>query len=138
MPEFPPLFCAHYDEIALDKDRMELSPAWKQYVNLEYSGVLHILTVRDSGKLVGYHFNLVYPHLHYSAVLCSFSDMFYLAKPYRKGGWGYIKFFAANEEMLRSMGVKKLFVMTKLHKSMLAVMKRLKYVPIEYIFSKWL
>ena len=138
MHEFPPVFLAHYDEIALDKERMPLHPAWKQYVNLEYAGVLHVLTARDAGRLVGYHFSLVYPHLHYADVLCSFSDMFYLEKGYRAGGWGYIKFFLANEDMLRTLGVKKMFVMTKIHKSMVAVMKRLKYTAIEYINSKWL
>lgn len=138
MPEFPELFMAHYDEIALDKAQMPLNPAWKQYVNLESAGVLHVLTMRADGKLVGYFFNLAYPHLHYSDILCSFSDMFYIARGYRRGGWGYIKMLLANEAMLRDIGVQKIFVMTKIHKSMVAVMKRLKYTAIEYINSKWL
>lgn len=137
MTELPALFFAHYDEIALDKGRMELSPAWKQYINLETSGVLHILTARADGKLVGYHFNLVYPHLHYSQVLCSFSDMFFLAPQFRRG-WTGVKMFTENEKMLRELGVQKMFVMTKDHKDVTAVMKRLKYKFIERIFSKWL
>lgn len=137
MPELPTLFLEHYEEIALDKEHMVLNPGWKQYVNLETAGVLHILTARDEGKLIGYHFNLCYPHLHYSDVLCSFSDMFFMLPLYRKGYTG-VNMFIANEKMLKELGVKKMFVMTKVHKDMRPVMKRLKYKFIERIFSKWI
>jgi len=137
MPEFPPLFLEHYEEIALDQDKMELSPAWMQYVNLESSGVLHVLTMRVDGKLAGYFFNLCYPHLHYNKVLCSFSDMFFISKKYRSA-WRYVRMYIENEKMLKGLKVQKIFVMTKEHKDFTPVMKRLKYKFIERIFSKWI
>ena len=137
MPELPPLFLAHYEEVALDKEHMVLQPAWKQYINLETAGVLHILTVRRDGRLIGYHFNLCYPHLHYADVLCSFSDMFFLRPEYRKG-WLGVKMFIENEKMLKTLGVKKMFVMTKVHIDVRKIMKRLNYTFIERIFSKWI
>lgn len=137
MPELPALFLKHYDEIALDKNKMELDPAWIQYVNLESAGVLHVLTMRVDGVLAGYYFNLVYPHLHYSKILCSFGDMFFIDKKYRTP-WRYVKLFVENEKFLRSIGTKKVFVMTKVHRDFRPVMKRLKYRFIERIFSKWI
>ena len=137
MPELPALFMAHYDEVALDKEHMALSPAWKQYINLETAGVLHILTVRAGGELVGYFFNLVYPHLHYSDVLCSFSDMFFMRPQYRKG-WRGVKLFIENEKMLKALGVKKLFIMTKIHIDVIKIIERLRYKTIEYVHSGWI
>ncbi len=138
MKELPPLFLAHYDEIALDKKHMQLNPHWEQFVNLEANKILHVLTARTAeNKLVGYSFNLVYPHLHYCNVLCSFTDMFFLDKSVRSG-WEYLRMYRANEKLLRGLGVKKIFVMTKAHKDFRPVMKRLKYKFIERIFSKWI
>lgn len=137
MGELPPIFLEHYKEIALDQGRMPLQPAWQRYIELEQSDILHILTVRHKGRLVGYHFNFVYPHMHYASTLCSFSDMFFILPQYRQGFNG-IKFFIENEKMLKVIGVKKMFVMTKVHKEVQPVMKRLKYKFIERIFSKWI
>lgn len=135
MPELPALFQEHYDEVALDKENMKLNPAWGRYIELELSGILHILTVRKDGGLIGYHFNLVYPHLHYADVLCSFSDMFFLRRDCRRGFAG-VKLFLENEKMLRALGVRKCFVMTKVHVDVRKIMKRLKYKFIERIFAK--
>jgi hypothetical protein len=137
MHELPLLFLEHYEDVALDKERMELDPAWGEYLKLEQQGLLFIFTVRHNKELIGYHFNVVHPHLHYKSVLCSFSDMFFLKKDYRKGFTGFT-FFRKNEIMLRGLGVKKIFVMSKVHRDMTVLLKKLKYTLIEYIHSKWI
>ena len=63
--------------------------------------------------------------------------MFFMVESYRKG-WAGIKLFTENEKMLKQLGVKKLFVMTKIHRDVTKIMQRLKYQAIEYIHSKWI
>jgi len=137
MAELPPLVLEHYKEVSIGENGDDVQVDWKRYVSLEMAGALHILTVRAGGKLVGYHFNMVYPHLRHSDRLCSWSDVFFVLSEYRRGTVG-LKLFTENEKMLAKMGVKKVFTATKMHINLQKLMKRLKYKAIETVFTKWI
>lgn len=135
MPELPTLFTEHWKEVALDKDIIELDPDWQGYVLLEVRGILHIITARANGKLIGYYFALVMPNLHYKAVKMSWSDIFFILPEYRRGLTG-LKLFTETEKMLKSLGVRKSYVMTKVHLPITIIMKRMAYRFIERIYAK--
>lgn len=137
MPELPELFYRHWEEVALDKEAIKLKPDWPTYLQMELLNILHMMTVRAEGKLVGYYIALVRPHLHYAESLTAWSDIFYLLPEYRRGLTGY-QLFAETEDMLKKLGVQKSYVMTKAHLPITIIMKRRGYRFIERIYTKLL
>lgn len=140
--EFPPLFKRHWREIALNQDKVPLEPDWNGYLKLDVSGILRVLTVRANGLLVGYHFVLVFPHLHYASTLWAQSDMFWLDPAYRTGWTGY-RLLKLVRDTLKENGVKVHAINIKLHveaeRGTLGVLfKRLGYKPVETVFSQFL
>jgi hypothetical protein len=136
--ETPPLFEQHWREVALNKDAIRLDPDWDRYFQLDAAGVLQILTVRVEGKLVGYHFVFIYPHLHYFSTSSAETDMFYLTPEYRQGLTGYnlLRFV---RDGLKQHGVKQHSIRTKLHiQSFEPLLRRLGYRPIETVYCKLL
>lgn len=134
-PELPPLFLRHWREVALNQDEIKLDPLWDTYARLAMAGVLRVLTARAEGVLVGYHFILVLPHLHYGGILAGETDMFWLDPAYRGGLAGYRLLRLARDD-LKATGVKWHKVSVKRHKPLGPLMKRLGYTPIETVYSK--
>lgn len=134
MPELPELFQQEYEEAVEDKERHKLNPAWKRYVELELAGVLHVLTARADARLVGYFINMLFPHLHFSDLLCASSDTFYIL-PEHRGHVG-LKLFRENELMLKKLNVRKVIIIAE--QPLEQIMKRLKYKASGGIFFKWL
>lgn len=127
----------HWSEIALDKDKVPLDPDIATFKMLEDVGQLVIVTVRDDGKLIGYHFSLVRPHLHYKSSLTAYVDMYFLHPDYR-GGLAGFKMFKFVEEVLKERGVDRIYSGTKLHKDMGRLFERLGYNETERLFVKWI
>lgn len=142
MPELPALFAEHWEHVALDKKQIQLEPDWEGYLKYEEMGILHVLTVRDDGCLLGYCFALVMNNLHYKSTKMAWSDIFWLSPYYRRSGWGMLtvgyKLFRNYDTMLKSLGVRKSFIMTKVHLPLRILMKRLGYKFIEEIHAKLL
>ncbi len=137
MPELPELFLAHYEEIALDKDVIKLDPDWNKYLQLELMGILHIMSVRDAARLIGYHISVVSPHLHYKSTITALSDIFYLLPEYRQGWTGY-KLFEETEKMLKALGVVRFYNVTKVHLPINIIMKRRGYRLVDKVYTKLL
>ena len=106
--ELPPIWQRHYDEIAEDKDRVPLAPDIERYVALDQAGMLHILTARRDGVLVGYIFSIVQYGLHYRTTLMASLDLYWLEHGYR-GGRTALRLFRELERTLTARGVVKLF-----------------------------
>jgi hypothetical protein len=140
MPELPEIFYKHWNDIALDKDVIPLDPAWDEYMRLEALGMLHIVTARDAGRLVGYVFSLVQPHLHYKKSLTAWTDLMYLRREYTKGFgiFRYAGLIRHSEKMLRDLGVQKRYLMTKVYHDLTPLFARLGYRFIEKISAKLL
>jgi hypothetical protein len=54
LPEMQEIWPEHYAELALNQDRVPLSPRLDAYAAMERHGVLFVMTLRDAGRLVGY------------------------------------------------------------------------------------
>lgn len=112
----PSLFKRHWEEVALDKTKIKLQPDWDRYIMLDRTGYLKMLTVRHEGTLVGYHIVVIMGHLHYADSLTAFPDIYYLLPEYR-GGWAGVKLFTEMMNILRALGVQKMYTMSKVHRS---------------------
>ena len=82
------LYTDHYDEIALNKEVMTLSPDWKQYYLLEEKNRLVSLGAWLGSEMVGYSVSQVCWHLHYETLKFLANDVLFLAKEHRASGVG--------------------------------------------------
>lgn len=114
LPDMEPLFIEHWREIALGHDKVPLDIARERYQAMCDTGTLHIVTVRDAGKLVGYHVAIIGGHLHYLSTSHGITDVYFLQPAYRRGRTGILLLRKVEQEM-RRLGVKKLFTGVKLH-----------------------
>ena len=125
----------HWEEIALNKDKIKLNPDWEMYSLLESNGALKIFTARSDDKLVGYFVVLVGTNIHYKDHLFASNDVIYLDPEYRKGMTG-IKLIKAAEKWLKDDGVSVLVINTKVHRPFDSVLERLGFNLIERVYSK--
>lgn len=107
MPELPALFVAHDQEVHGEPEALPLNPDWRGYAVSEERGVLHIVTARAEGKLVGYVFCFISKSLQTSQRV-SAVDLLYLTPEHRKGRNGENLMDEA-EKMSRALGAKKIY-----------------------------
>lgn len=127
----------HWEEIALNQEKIKLNPDWDSYENLEMNDSLKIFTARDGGELVGYFVVLVGRSLHYKDHIFAENDILYLHQDYRKGYTG-IKLIRFAEKCLKEDGVSILKVNTKVHQPFDSLMSFLKFNLIERVYTKYL
>lgn len=108
------LLAMHWQEVALDKDNTPLKPNWAAYRQLERAGVLHAMTMRLDGLLIGYDAFFVQPPLHYSTQTWAINDILYVMPEHRRGRAG-VQLIQAAERYLAGLGVKKVVYHVKLH-----------------------
>lgn len=131
------LWLEHYDEIAVQKDKMPMRPDVASYVALEQAGRLQIVTARDDGKMIGYILSVVRPHLHYADVLSGYEDAYFLSKSHRKGMTG-VKLIREAIRYMKAVGVQKAFFMTKVALDMGRIFERLGFSKTDIVYSKWI
>jgi len=127
----------HWEEIALDKGRVFLAPDYARYEDMEAKGILHIITAREAGSLVGYHIALVSPHLHYRNDLMCFTDIYFIHPDHRKG-LAALGLFRAIESEMRKLGVKKLITGCKDHHNLAPIFTRLGWTLTDHIYGKYI
>lgn len=132
-----PLLEKHWEEIAVNKDKIKLNPDWDAYRELEAQGKLKIFTAREGENLVGYFVVVVTTNLHYKDHLFATNDIIYLAPEYRKGFVG-IRLIRFAEKCLKEDKVSVLVVNTKVHKPFDPVLERLGFNLTERVYSKYL
>lgn len=141
MVELPALIQKHWEDIASDKDVIKLDPAWDQYLLMEQIGHLHIITIRDKTKLIGYFFAKVAPHFHYAGSLTAWSDIFYLAREYKTGlaaGVRLRNLIRETEKMLRALKVQKVYIVSKKAHDLSGLLESEGYRFIEVVHTKLL
>lgn len=111
--EMSRLWPEHWQEVAVNKDAIKLDPDFDTYATFANGGMLHIVVARKAGEIVGYHFSVVRPHLHYRQSLSAFTDIYYIAPAHRTGRTP-LRLFQFVEQTLKSRGVQKMFTGTKL------------------------
>lgn len=137
LEELKVLLPLHYEELALNQDKVPLAPQYHVYIERERAGGLIFATLRDAGQLVGYFIGFIAPGLHYSTCLTCTMDIFYVRKDKRRGTAG-VRMFRFVEAELRRRGVQRWFMGSKIHADASALFKRIGAAPVETYFSKWL
>ena len=137
LPELLSLLPLHYQELALDKDKVPLSPRYDVYIDRERAGELMFMVVRDGGELIGYFIGFVSPGLHYSTCLTLILDIFYIHPNHRGNSTGH-KLFKAVEVEAKRRGVQRMFVGSKTHLDASWLFERLGYTKVETYYSAWL
>lgn len=132
-----PLLPIHYKELALNQDKVPLSPQFDKYLAAEQNGELIFIALRKLGEIVGYFIGFIAPGLHYSTCLTCNMDIFYVLPEHRGGGAGF-QLFKFAERQLRKRGVQRMFVGSKMHKDASWLFEKLGYTPVETYYSTWL
>jgi GNAT superfamily N-acetyltransferase len=135
LEEVKPLLPRHYEELALDQDKIPLDPMFELYTQRSNLGQAMAVTVRETGKLVGYFVGFVAPGLHYRTCLTLTMDIFYVLSEHRGSGAGYMLFKEVEKECKRR-GIQRMFVGSKLHKDASWLFEKLGYVEVERYYSK--
>lgn len=102
LAEIAALAPAHDREARPDEPVVDLDMAF--YSAFLRSGVLVMVTARDSGLLVGYVVAIVFPQIQYRGVLASQTDGVWLARSHRRPRV-LARMIAALEGSLRARGV---------------------------------
>lgn len=137
LPELLPILPLHYEELALNKDKVPLDPQYPIYIERERRGELMFMVVRDAGELIGYFIGFVAPGLHYQTCLTMIGDIFYL-HPLHRGNATGKKLFKAVEQACRDRGVQRMFAGTKLHLDASWLFASLDWDPCEITHTKWI
>lgn len=137
LPELMYLLPLHYEELALNKDKVPLDPQYDVYRERDAAGAVLFVTLRDAGELVGYFVGFIQPGLHYQTCLTCIMDIFYLRKDKRTGSGG-VRLFRFVEAELKRRGVQRWFMGSKVHADASALFKRIGAAPVETYYSKWL
>lgn len=133
--EAKPLLLEHWEDVGFDKDNAPLNPNYEQYQNLCNANVLHIITVREDDKLIGYSSWFVSYNLHYQDKKFAECDIFFLSEPFRKGLVGY-NLLKQSTQILRNLGVDYITAKDKKRRDIGVLFRRLGYEAIETVYLK--
>lgn len=137
LAELQSLLPLHYQELALNQDKVPLDPLYEIYIEREKRGELLFVVLRDAGEMVGYFIGFIGPGLHYRTCLTCTMDIFYV-RPDKRGGRAGIKLFKFVEQELKRRGVNRWFVGSKCHKDASWLFEHLEFQKVEIYYSKWL
>jgi len=137
LEQLKPMFPAHWEELALNKDHVPLDPQYDIYLERDRRGELLLITLRQDGDLVGYFIGFIAPGLHYKTCLTLTMDIFYVWPGARGLNGGIIMFKAVHAEAKRR-GVQRIFAGSKLHADASWLFEKLGYEEVERYHSLWL
>lgn len=135
--ELEPIIKLHWEQIALNQEKIKLNPDWNQYIAVERIGMLKLFTARKDEKLVGYFCVFVNRGLHYVDHIFAACDVIYVEPNNRQGLTGY-KLIKFAEEHLKSEGVSVLAINTKVHAPFDGLMERMGYTNTERLYQKYI
>lgn len=111
-----------------------LAPDDAQFSWLDSNNMLHLVTVRFNGELVGYHASFIRRHMHHP-VLTAYVDAFYLLPEHRRGMVG-VKMFKFAVETLKERGVGLIYSGVRVDKNIGPILKRLGFEHTEDLYRK--
>lgn len=130
-----PLYRAHWDEIAINKGVMRLSPNWVSYYELEERDRLVILTAWAADQMIGYSISIEYQHLHYSGLTVFQNDVIFVLKEWRRTGVGR-SLIEETENIARERGCHMMLFHSKADTALEAIMDARGYGVQDIIHSK--
>lgn len=135
--ELRELIHAHWEELALNKDKVPLDPNWGFYHARELTGEMAFVTLRSRGVMIGYFIVFVMPGLHYQTCLTGTMDIFFI-HPSNRGGTSALKLMRCVMGEMKRRGVQRVFFGTKLHKDIGRLFTSFGLEPVETYYSAWL
>ena len=135
--DIKPLIEDHWEEIALNKEKIKLNPDWEMYEALNSIDRLRIFTVRDEGKLIGYYIVIINKHLHYTDHVFAMNDLIYIDDAYRGRTVAYrlIKFV---EKELKESSVSVMMINMKVHSPFDRLLEGCGFTYTERMYSKFI
>lgn len=131
------IFPEHWEELALDKDKVKLDPDYEVYFEAERRGQLLLVTIRKDAAVIGYFVGFIRTDLHYKTCLTCRMDIFMLKKEHRGSSIG-IKLFKTVQRICNNRGVKRIVVGSKTHKDASKLFEFLGYTEIERFYSLYI
>lgn len=129
------IFKEHWDEIAKNKQLMQLKPDYDSYIRLDEIGKLLVLYAYVGEEVIGYSYNILNYHLHYSDLLVSFNDLLYIRPDYRKGTTG-LRLMKETEIEAKKMGAHLMIWHAKENTSLSTILTKKNYKVQDITFSK--
>ena len=130
-------FPTHWEELALNKDKVPLDPQYEVYLERENAGQVLFVCGREAGQIIAYFVGFVMPGLHYKTCLTLQMDIFWV-HPQARGKGAGIKLFEFVERCAKDRGVQRMFVGSKLHKDASWLFQKLGYTEVERYYTHWL
>lgn len=128
----------HWEELAVNKDKVPMNPNVEQYENLMRDNILHNIVVYYENKIIGYSFIIVSPALHYQTTMYAHVDVVYVHPDFRgKDGVG-MDLLMRTDELAKKLGAKVIMHHAKPH--MPQIIKPLEYLGYslyEHIYGKY-
>lgn len=134
---FKTVFKIHWEELALNKDKIELNPQYQVYLDKERKGELFVATAREEGRVIGYFIGFIGRSLHYADMVMCTPDIYYVHPSARFKNAGTILFNFVKAELKRR-GVQYWVVGDKNHKSLAAFFELHRFKKIENYYSMWI
>jgi GNAT superfamily N-acetyltransferase len=135
--EMKPLLVRHWKEVAMHQDKIAFDPDYEKYLVMEEMGMVHAVTVRDEGRLIGYLVSLVAPNLHYKESVWAMNDVIYLDEAYRHTGVAQ-ELIHYTQVCLKAMNVDVMSIHMKVHRPFDALMEATGFSLVERIYAKYL
>ncbi len=129
------VFKEHWDESARNKSLMILKPDYESYLSLEQMGKLLAVYAYCGDQVVGYSYNFINRHIHYSDLLVSHNDVLFILPDHRNGSVG-LKLIKETEKQSKLLGAKLMLWHAKENTSLSKILPRMKCNVQEIIFSK--
>jgi len=105
------------------------------YARLEQLDLLHILTAREQGKLVGFAVMMIGPDLGYRGRKLAVVNLLFLHPDYRKGIVGR-KMIEAVEDTMRVLGADRVALATRPQPDLSPLYERMGYQRLETNYAK--
>jgi hypothetical protein len=145
LEELKPFFDPHWQELALNQDRVPLDPQYEIYLERDRAGQVLCVVLREAGRILAYFVGFVAPGLHYRTCLTLQLDIFWLHPDYRDGDslqaverdMLCMQLFDAVEVEGRRRGVQRFFCGSKLHQDAAALFEARKMLEVERYYSAW-
>lgn len=134
--ELQPLAEKHFSE-DYRQEASDLSINWDIYETLDSVGSVHIITARDSGKLVGYISAITQEHQHTEGVVSGSMDALFVHPDYRSNGVAS-ELFSKMETLLTDKGVSWFSATFREEKTAESVTGKYGYKKVECTFGKTL
>ena len=132
------LLYTHWQELAVNKDKVYLKPDVQKYVTLQESGVLKNIVVRKDNKIIAYSVLLITSYLHYMNNTLAQVDVIYVDPTHRHSMVG-ARLLIETEKLAKDSGADVIIHHAKPYVPMIIKpLEKLNYQLYEMIYGKYI